>query len=1124
MPETDIWTDKATLIRRLYVRERKTLKQVKAILETEHEFPVHPLSTYESKIRDKLRLRKKLKRAEWPVVYHHFQSRAGKETGVYLNNVRIPWEKAWKEIRRSGGRSIRGGPPDPLPGDVVVRTPSPVIQPISPDFLGQDRQPSVFYPPVQNSVIFQNQSSSVGLQPHPYISTAPMRATYWSPHGLSLVQYMSHQGGEGDAVAGMHNFEVSFYHDFLQTTPWNQFNKTLLAIIGDIVHLSDKSNLTNRGLFDQSIGADFTWFMSDSLSHRGILSAPTSLPSLDSGSTAPSVDFSTYHFIRRFLTLLSNKIDIPDTPDTTREISELFDILFRRLPIGILLKLFESDVPTMRAAWEASVSLAWSSDQKDAFSLLMKAGLQNPDWILSDGYTYLSLTVSMGCIDIVRDLLRIGVRADDECRETECPEKSLAPAILEAAIAGDYGCVQKLIQGCDVNRVIHRWGKDGRASNFGIFVSAIGNRVFYHSQKQPPNTKIKIYELYDMRVDLNEGIYGSVLDTFLENGADVDLPWSGNPHTIISKLHDANDIPIEWKLSVLERCFYWNFELYDRLRPYSRKEGIELTRPGVCLSAKRGKQTLQDYLDSRPIQHPADRKMLLELILTEQFFRGNGQPIDVEVILGLVDLGVDVKAPYTCPDYPMMSNKNGSLFLYSMLADSRHYGYTEGVSAFVGLAVSRGAIIDFNVVEAAVSRVGLGFLLEIAKHGVDIKAQGGLALCRAAYWNNFEAVSWLLQAGVELNTDICVWDWPTPRSIIAIASGHFPLRPGLRITSRITFITPSSVTIEMLGYLIRCGAKLRTSSRDRSSFHLLKGILDKDVVDRLLLSKMKYFLVIVAVPEDLFNTKETLMEWCFVICNVSPRVEMGLGANIEERIAIYELLLRLGCPVLRESGLAPYIFCGGRLEVINEVLDAGADVNACSITASLNGFRAYPLQAAAMRGDLGLVIHLLQRGAIINQPAIGYRGRTALQGSCEWTALSKEERKRKIDLIKFLISQGADVNASGAERRGMTALRIATLYGDMEVALLLLEHGATINAPPAGRDGYCALDAAALEGRLDMVKLLLNTGAHSRYRGQTGYEGAIRLATENGNFAVVEVIREHIRLFGNCVIVDLGGD
>ncbi|KAI3327383.1 hypothetical protein HD806DRAFT_550920 [Xylariaceae sp. AK1471] len=101
----------------------------------------------------------------------------------------------------------------------------------------------------------------------------------------------------------------------------------------------------------------------------------------------------------------------------------------------------------------------------------------------------------------------------------------------------------------------------------------------------------------------------------------------------------------------------------------------------------------------------------------------------------------------------------------------------------------------------------------------------------------------------------------------------------------------------------------------------------------------------------------------------------------------------------------------------------------------------------------------------------------------------------------------------------MTALQIAALYGDMGAALVLLEHGATINAPPAKRGmRYCALDAAALEGRLDMVKFLLNMAAHSHDHG------TIRLAVENHHFAVAELIREQIRLFGNCIIVNLEAD
>ncbi|KAI3341102.1 hypothetical protein F4824DRAFT_450765 [Ustulina deusta] len=121
----DVWTENATLIRQLYISERKTLKKVKETLESQHGFPTFPLSTYETKLRDKLGLRKKLKKADWPAVYQHVRDRGGKETGIYVNGTRIPWKKAWKEIRRSGYRSASDSQPCQLPAGVVVRTPSP---------------------------------------------------------------------------------------------------------------------------------------------------------------------------------------------------------------------------------------------------------------------------------------------------------------------------------------------------------------------------------------------------------------------------------------------------------------------------------------------------------------------------------------------------------------------------------------------------------------------------------------------------------------------------------------------------------------------------------------------------------------------------------------------------------------------------------------------------------------------------------------------------------------------------------------------------------------------------------------------------------------------------------------
>ncbi|KAI0913833.1 hypothetical protein F4823DRAFT_504478 [Ustulina deusta] len=172
-PTRDVWTEKAVVIRQLYLSERKTLKQVKEILEMEHEFPIFPLSTYETKIRDKLRLRKKIKRTDWPIVYHHFRNREGKETGVYLNGARIPWEKGWKEIRRSGARSRSNiSQPDPLPEGVVVRTPSPVMRSMSPAFPGrQHGLNSVPSPLAPASLVVQNGTMRIGLQSHPSLSS-----------------------------------------------------------------------------------------------------------------------------------------------------------------------------------------------------------------------------------------------------------------------------------------------------------------------------------------------------------------------------------------------------------------------------------------------------------------------------------------------------------------------------------------------------------------------------------------------------------------------------------------------------------------------------------------------------------------------------------------------------------------------------------------------------------------------------------------------------------------------------------------------------------------------------------------------------------------------------------------
>jgi hypothetical protein len=121
----DIWLASKPLIKQLYEVERKTLKEVKFILEAEHGFPEtslvmsqfifmycdrvtitmsisNRLSIYETKFRDQFGFRKRLKSGDWPRIYHYARSKGFSKFDVYLNGCVIPERKVWKELRRSG--------------------------------------------------------------------------------------------------------------------------------------------------------------------------------------------------------------------------------------------------------------------------------------------------------------------------------------------------------------------------------------------------------------------------------------------------------------------------------------------------------------------------------------------------------------------------------------------------------------------------------------------------------------------------------------------------------------------------------------------------------------------------------------------------------------------------------------------------------------------------------------------------------------------------------------------------------------------------------------------------------------------------------------------------------------
>ena len=176
-----------------------------------------------------------------------------------------------------------------------------------------------------------------------------------------------------------------------------------------------------------------------------------------------------------------------------------------------------------------------------------------------------------------------------------------------------------------------------------------------------------------------------------------------------------------------------------------------------------------------------------------------------------------------------------------------------------------------------------------------------------------------------------------------------------------------------------------------------------------------------------------------------------------------KLFLAAGMNVNSENGMAlVYAVQKGRTEIVETLLDAGADVN-----------KRTPLIAALRQNQVEIVKILLGKGADVNiENGIGLR---------------IAANSGHIVLVKLLLDKGADITLRTSE--GETALMDAVREGHIEIVKLLLDKGAN------GADGG-VLWVAIQNGRTELVNLLLDKGADANVKtrtNQTALMEAIRL-------------------------------
>ena len=153
------------------------------------------------------------------------------------------------------------------------------------------------------------------------------------------------------------------------------------------------------------------------------------------------------------------------------------------------------------------------------------------------------------------------------------------------------------------------------------------------------------------------------------------------------------------------------------------------------------------------------------------------------------------------------------------------------------------------------------------------------------------------------------------------------------------------------------------------------------------------------------------------------------------------------------------------------------------------------LATAASRQDIEIVRLLVSRGADVNAKV------TNTEGLKEAPVLLLPAGNGASNILKLLLESGADVDSTDALET--TALMCASYLGHVENVRILIGHGAQIDAKDAS--GYSALMYAANAGHTDCVSTLLRAGADVNARDKDG-NTPVAFAAQHGSSEVVNLL------------------
>jgi ankyrin repeat protein len=205
---------------------------------------------------------------------------------------------------------------------------------------------------------------------------------------------------------------------------------------------------------------------------------------------------------------------------------------------------------------------------------------------------------------------------------------------------------------------------------------------------------------------------------------------------------------------------------------------------------------------------------------------------------------------------------------------------------------------------------------------------------------------------------------------------------------------------------------------------------------------------------------------------------------------------------------ADHIITEGTEEQIIALLQNGYQYKAKILYKSLE----WPLlYIATLRGQVEVIKYLQSQGVDINAPTTEGQG----QG---FTPMHIAAANGQIEVIKYLQSQGVNINAPMATGpgQGLTPMHVAASTGQIEAIKYLQSQGVDINAPvtEGPHQGYTPMHKTAALGQVEVIKYLQSLGVGINSPITAGpHQGLtpMHIAAAKGQFEVIKYLQsQHI--------------